>query len=188
MPLSYSRPMMVYTDGAARVTACPGSTWSKVVSKQHPLKSMEKIAVARLTKEYAKIRKSPIDGIVVCPNESNLREWHYLLAGSRDSSYRGGVHALIPRSALTACAALCVCRRVPWQTGLPQGVPASASLHLYDHTEVPGCLIVIRTRVRHIYIYTLTRLGPQPRRIFSCSIFLCLFPMTIFLMAADGSR
>lgn len=53
---------------------------------------MEKIAIARLTKEYAKIRRDPIDGIVVCPNESNLREWHYLLAGSRDSSYRGGVY------------------------------------------------------------------------------------------------
>jgi len=52
--------------------------------------AMERIAVARLTKEYSKIRRDPIDGMVVCPNESNLREWHYLLAGCKDSSYRGG--------------------------------------------------------------------------------------------------
>jgi len=35
---------------------------------------MERIAIARLTKEYAKIRKDPMPGIAVCPNENNLRE------------------------------------------------------------------------------------------------------------------
>ena len=49
-----------------------------------------KICASKLTKEFAKIRKEPLPGVVVQPNENNIREWHFCLLGHKDSPYRGG--------------------------------------------------------------------------------------------------
>jgi ubiquitin-conjugating enzyme E2 J2 len=52
------------------------------------------ICVRRLTKELAALKKEPmIDPIItVAPNESNILEMHYVLEGSADTPYQGGVY------------------------------------------------------------------------------------------------
>lgn len=48
----------------------------------------------RLTKELKALQKDPIRDprIVVAPNESNLLEMHYVIEGSKDTPYEGGVY------------------------------------------------------------------------------------------------
>eukprot|EP00656_Telonema_subtile_P034634 TRINITY_DN3869_c0_g1_i3.p1 TRINITY_DN3869_c0_g1~~TRINITY_DN3869_c0_g1_i3.p1 ORF type:complete len:133 (-),score=10.92 TRINITY_DN3869_c0_g1_i3:424-822(-) len=50
-----------------------------------------KICASKLSKELAKLRREPLPGVVVSPNESNIREWHFCLLGHKESPYRGGV-------------------------------------------------------------------------------------------------
>lgn len=52
------------------------------------------ICVRRLTKELSALKKEPmIDPIItVSPNESNILEMHYVLEGSHDTPYAGGVY------------------------------------------------------------------------------------------------
>eukprot|EP00658_Telonema_sp_P-2_P075944 TRINITY_DN6580_c0_g1_i10.p1 TRINITY_DN6580_c0_g1~~TRINITY_DN6580_c0_g1_i10.p1 ORF type:complete len:219 (+),score=42.70 TRINITY_DN6580_c0_g1_i10:231-887(+) len=52
---------------------------------------MDKICASKLTKELAKLRRDPLPGVAVSPNESNIREWHFCLLGHKESPYRGGV-------------------------------------------------------------------------------------------------
>ena len=40
--------------------------------------------------EYKLIQKSPLDGIEVKPNESNIHEWHFLIRGAEKTPYHGG--------------------------------------------------------------------------------------------------
>jgi ubiquitin-conjugating enzyme E2 J2 len=52
------------------------------------------ICVRRLTKELSALRKEPMTDpiITVAPNESNILEMHYVLEGSSDTPYQGGVY------------------------------------------------------------------------------------------------
>ena len=52
------------------------------------------ICVRRLTKELKDLKKSPIENptITVAPNESNILEMHYVIEGSPDTPYDGGVY------------------------------------------------------------------------------------------------
>ncbi|KAF2280096.1 UBC-like protein [Westerdykella ornata] len=47
-------------------------------------------ATKRLTKEYARISKSPPPFIIAHPSDSNILEWHYILTGPPDTPYEGG--------------------------------------------------------------------------------------------------
>ena len=49
-----------------------------------------KICQSKLSKELAKLRRDPLPGVVVQPNENNIREWHFCLLGHKESAYRGG--------------------------------------------------------------------------------------------------
>lgn len=46
----------------------------------------------RLKKEYAKMIKSPTDGIVARPLPNNILEWHYVIQGPKGSPYEGGFY------------------------------------------------------------------------------------------------
>ncbi|KAL7568732.1 hypothetical protein ACA910_021725 [Epithemia clementina (nom. ined.)] len=52
------------------------------------------LCTRRLTKELQALAKDPMKDpkIVVAPNESNIREMHYVLEGSADTPYEGGVY------------------------------------------------------------------------------------------------
>ncbi|EEC47060.1 predicted protein [Phaeodactylum tricornutum CCAP 1055/1] len=52
------------------------------------------ICTRRLTKELRALQKDPIRDpkITVAPNESNLLEMHYVIEGSKDTEYEGGVY------------------------------------------------------------------------------------------------
>ncbi|KAI8880354.1 UBC-like protein [Backusella circina FSU 941] len=47
-------------------------------------------AYKRLTKEYINIQKNPPPFITAKPSESNILEWHYVIAGPPDTPYEGG--------------------------------------------------------------------------------------------------
>ncbi|VDL85467.1 unnamed protein product [Nippostrongylus brasiliensis] len=46
-------------------------------------------AVRRLQRDYERIMREPIDGIVTVPDEGNILQWHYVLRGSPDTPYEG---------------------------------------------------------------------------------------------------
>ena len=52
------------------------------------------ICIRRLTKELSAIQKDPMTDpkITVAPNEANLLEMHYVIEGSPDTPYEGGVY------------------------------------------------------------------------------------------------
>ena len=52
------------------------------------------ICVRRLRKELKDLKKSPMDQpkITVAPNESNILEMHYVIEGSPDTPYDGGIY------------------------------------------------------------------------------------------------
>ena len=52
------------------------------------------ICTRRLTKELSALKKDPIGEprITVAPNESNILEMHYVIEGSKQSSFEGGVY------------------------------------------------------------------------------------------------
>ncbi|EGC32137.1 hypothetical protein DICPUDRAFT_82011 [Dictyostelium purpureum] len=50
-----------------------------------------KECLSRLKKEFLEISKNPIDNILVCPHKENILEWHYVLLGSINTPYEGGV-------------------------------------------------------------------------------------------------
>jgi len=68
-----------------------GTVGLRCIAEPPPTAMSAKICASKLTKEYAKIRKEPLPGVVVQPNENNIREWHFCLLGHKDSPYRGGV-------------------------------------------------------------------------------------------------
>ena len=52
------------------------------------------LCTRRLTKELKSLKKDPLldPKITVAPNESNIREMHYVLEGSKNTPYEGGVY------------------------------------------------------------------------------------------------
>eukprot|EP01041_Mallomonas_annulata_P005400 gene5400-10797_t len=50
----------------------------------------DRIASARLRKEYINLKKDPVPSILACPLEKNILEWRFVLQGSVDSDYFGG--------------------------------------------------------------------------------------------------
>ncbi|CAL8468588.1 g8128 [Coccomyxa elongata] len=51
-----------------------------------------KACINRLQKEYKALLKDPVPNIKAHPSPSNLLEWHYVLEGSGNSDYEGGVY------------------------------------------------------------------------------------------------
>ncbi|CAM9246160.1 unnamed protein product, partial [Ectocarpus fasciculatus] len=49
-------------------------------------------AIRRLRKEYQLLQASPEVGIVAAPLESNVLEWHFVMHGSADTPYQGGIY------------------------------------------------------------------------------------------------
>eukprot|EP00090_Calanus_glacialis_P036751 TRINITY_DN6281_c0_g1_i1.p1 TRINITY_DN6281_c0_g1~~TRINITY_DN6281_c0_g1_i1.p1 ORF type:complete len:225 (-),score=46.12 TRINITY_DN6281_c0_g1_i1:185-859(-) len=49
-------------------------------------------AVARLKQDYIRLKRDPVPYIVAEPLPSNLLEWHYVVRGPDDSSYKGGLY------------------------------------------------------------------------------------------------
>jgi ubiquitin-conjugating enzyme E2 J2 len=49
-------------------------------------------AIRRLRKEYQLIQASPEYGIVAAPLERDILEWHFVLHGSGDTPYQGGLY------------------------------------------------------------------------------------------------
>eukprot|EP00127_Corallochytrium_limacisporum_P000783 Clim_evm69s25 gene=Clim_evmTU69s25 len=54
--------------------------------------SAPKASHARLRKEYARLKKSPIPYITAEPLASNILEWRYCLRGPQDSPFEGGYY------------------------------------------------------------------------------------------------
>jgi ubiquitin-conjugating enzyme E2 J2 len=50
------------------------------------------IAIRRLRKEFQLLQSSPEYGIVASPLESNVLQWHFVLHGSSDTPYQGGLY------------------------------------------------------------------------------------------------
>lgn len=52
------------------------------------------LATRRLTKELRSLQKDPITSpkITVAPNESNILEMHYVIEGSKETPYAGGIY------------------------------------------------------------------------------------------------
>lgn len=50
------------------------------------------LGLRRLQKEYANLRKNPVEFVRAVPLESNLLEWHYVIEGPPDSPYEGGMY------------------------------------------------------------------------------------------------
>jgi len=52
------------------------------------------ICVRRLTKELSALKKDPIKEprITVAPNENNILEMHYVIEGSKGTSFEGGYY------------------------------------------------------------------------------------------------
>ena len=53
---------------------------------------MSGIGANRLKKEYVLIKKDPIPDILAVPLESNVFEWHFLIKGSVETDYEGGLY------------------------------------------------------------------------------------------------
>lgn len=51
-----------------------------------------KVCRKRLQKEFVKLQKDPAPNIEAYPNEKNIKEWHYVIFGPKDSVYAGGVY------------------------------------------------------------------------------------------------
>eukprot|EP00092_Neocalanus_flemingeri_P031035 GFUD01033715.1.p1 GENE.GFUD01033715.1~~GFUD01033715.1.p1 ORF type:complete len:225 (-),score=54.92 GFUD01033715.1:218-892(-) len=49
-------------------------------------------AVARLKQDYIRLKRDPVPYIVAEPLPSNLLEWHYVVRGPEDSSYKAGLY------------------------------------------------------------------------------------------------
>ena len=49
---------------------------------------------ARILKEIDKLKKEPVEGIIAEPEENNIRSFHILLTGPKDSPYENGVFKL----------------------------------------------------------------------------------------------
>ncbi|KAH7821931.1 putative ubiquitin-conjugating enzyme e2 j2 [Monocercomonoides exilis] len=49
-----------------------------------------KLGVKRLQIELANLTKDPVFGIVATPKPSNIFEWHFIIAGPKDTPYFGG--------------------------------------------------------------------------------------------------
>lgn len=49
-------------------------------------------AVARLKQDYIRLKRDPVPYIVAEPLPSNLLEWHYVVKGPEDSSYKAGLY------------------------------------------------------------------------------------------------
>ncbi|VDK83713.1 unnamed protein product [Onchocerca ochengi] len=49
-------------------------------------------AQIRLSNEYAELKKDPIPGIVAKPLDENLLLWGYVIRGSKDTPYDGGIY------------------------------------------------------------------------------------------------
>ena len=57
-----------------------------------------KVALARLNKEYKRIKKvGLVENILAEPKPGNMLEWHYVVTGPKDSLYEGGVYHGIVR-------------------------------------------------------------------------------------------
>lgn len=48
------------------------------------------VGVKRLTKEYEKLLKEPIDNIIARPDNSNILQWHFIITGAKDTPFEGG--------------------------------------------------------------------------------------------------
>ena len=48
------------------------------------------ITVKRLTKEWEKINKEPVDRVIIKPVENNITRWTGYIEGPKDSPYEGG--------------------------------------------------------------------------------------------------
>jgi len=49
-------------------------------------------ATARLRQDYMRIKQDPVPYLTAEPLPSNIREWHYVVTGPRDSLYAGGLY------------------------------------------------------------------------------------------------
>jgi len=54
--------------------------------------STNKACINRLQKEYKALLKEPVPHISAHPSPSSLLEWHYVLEGTPDSPYKGGIY------------------------------------------------------------------------------------------------
>lgn len=50
------------------------------------------LATRRLQRDFEKILREPIEGIVAAPNDANILDWRYVLKGSPDTPYEGGYY------------------------------------------------------------------------------------------------
>lgn len=53
---------------------------------------MNKQCRRRLQKEFINLKKEPVPNIEAVPKETNIREWHYILYGPKETAYEGGVY------------------------------------------------------------------------------------------------
>jgi len=53
---------------------------------------MTSVCLSRLRKEYADLKKRPLENIRAAPKETNLLEWHYVIEGPKGSPYEGGFY------------------------------------------------------------------------------------------------
>lgn len=54
--------------------------------------SVPTLARQRLWKDFMNLHKEPLPYIVTVPLSSNILEWHYVIVGSPDSPYDGGLY------------------------------------------------------------------------------------------------
>lgn len=52
----------------------------------------DKSCINRLQKEYRALLRDPVPDIIAHPCEKSILEWHYVLKGSPESPYEGGVY------------------------------------------------------------------------------------------------
>ena len=64
----------------------------KEVGRSQPGSMSKNTAVRRLRKEYQTLQQQPEYGFVAAPIETNVLEWHFVLFGSVDTPYQGGLY------------------------------------------------------------------------------------------------
>lgn len=50
------------------------------------------MGIKRLQVELQSLSKNPTPGVVAVPLPSNIFEWHYIVAGPKDTPYQGFYH------------------------------------------------------------------------------------------------
>ncbi len=50
------------------------------------------LCTTRLRREYMELQRNQLENIKAAPKETNIREWHYVISGQKDSPYSGGFY------------------------------------------------------------------------------------------------